>query len=264
MAITGNEKRVIERFLTTYNAFEGVELQVIAWPDEVDRSGKAIDAIAADGTTRIAIEHTLLQPFVGERDESAIFLKTVGMLDQKPTLKIEGYSVTLTFGVGAVPKRVDWTSVAPAVENWYLSTAPTLPDGETRHTVPGLPFALDVHVAKVAIPGRADLFIDRWMPPESLDGVIAKAVADKLPKLLATAADEHVLLLEKNTIARGYGEITESLRATHPNMPELSQVSVWVIDTIALESEDYGPSYLVWPEDAAHEFDEYRRAKDDG
>lgn len=263
MAVTASEKRAIEQFLTTYNAFNGVDLKVVAWPDEIDRTGKAIDAIASDGQDTVAIEHTLLQPFAGERGDSAIFLRTVGSLDQKPTLQLPDYSVTLTVAVGAVPKGPDWTAVAPAIETWYLGTAKTLPEGRSDHVVPGLPFPLEVHIEKVAVPGRADFFISRWMPPETLDAVVQKAIADKLPKLLATKADEHLLLLEKNSIARGYGEITEALRGIEAAGTNLDDVEIWVMDTVALESENYGPSYLVWPEDDAEAFDAYRHAKDD-
>ena len=263
MAVTASEKRVIEKFLTTYNAFNGIEMKVIAWPDEIDRSGKAIDAIASDGQKTVAIEHTLLQPFAGERGDSAIFLHTVGSLDQKPTLQLPDYSVTLTVAVGAVPKGQDWTAVAPAIETWYHGSATTLPDGHSDHVVPGLAFPLEVHIEKVVVPGRADFFISRWMPPGTLDAVVGKAITDKLPKLLAARTYQHLLLLEKNSIARGYGEITEALRGIEAAGTDLDDVEIWVIDTVALESENYGPSYLVWPEDDADAFDAYRHAKDD-
>src|SRR5260370_27220728 len=74
---TKHDKDVIQRFVEAYNAEVQTSYQVVAWPDEEDRAGKAIDALAADGEATLAIEHTLLQPFAGERQDTAVFLQTV-------------------------------------------------------------------------------------------------------------------------------------------------------------------------------------------
>ena len=55
---TRHDKDVIERFAQAYNAEKQTSYKVTAWPDEQDRTGRAIDAIASDGTATEAIERT--------------------------------------------------------------------------------------------------------------------------------------------------------------------------------------------------------------
>jgi hypothetical protein len=98
------------------------------------------------------------------------------------------------------------------------------------------------------------------MPNESVEGVVRHALASKLPKLAAAAVAARVLLFEKGSPPRGYAEIgqaVEDLRAEFPLLNNLNEV--WVMNTVAWESENYSPTYLVWPHDAAISFDKYRR-----
>lgn len=263
MATTDREKRLIERFVGAYNTHRAAAFQITAWPDELDSTGKAVDALAADAANgQIAIELTLLQPFVNERADSHIFEKTVGSLDGQKDLLLPDFDVDLSFRVGAVPKGVDWNCVAPTVEGWYLGNRDALPTGFSTQRIPGLSFDLDVNVQKEPAPGSGHLFISRTVPAESVDPVVRRALDSKLPKLVAAEGDIHLLLLEKNSLPRGNREIGEAIEKLRPEIAELAKTDeVWLVNTVAWDSEDYTPSYLIWPLDRAVEFQEQRAAK---
>ena len=261
MAISNREKQLIERFVAAYNAHRGTAFKIVAWPDEVDRTGQGVDALANDPTNgELAIEHTLLQPFVGERQDSHVFNTTVAQLDQKQSLILPNFDADLCFTVGAVPKGVDWNRVAPAVEAWYQSVCHILPVGHSKHQVPGLPFDLYVDIQKEPTLGDGHLFISRWMPSESVKPVVRQALIAKISKLVAAQSKARLLLLEKNSLPRGCWEIGDALDKLRPEFAELTKVDeVWIVNTVAWQTEDYTPSYLVWPLNRAIEFQAGKR-----
>jgi hypothetical protein len=64
-----HDKHVIECWLQLYNALMRTSYMVVDWPDK-DSSKKNIDAICHDDLGSIlAIEHTLIQPFEGEKEK---------------------------------------------------------------------------------------------------------------------------------------------------------------------------------------------------
>src|SRR6266516_3622555 len=121
MAVTDRERSIISRFVQQMNEAVGSTFAAVSWPDLTNHTSKDVDAIATDQEhRRLAIEHTLLQPFEGERDDTNAFLQTVATLDKKPNLVLDGFDVTLSVSVGAVRPGFAWHLVAPAIEAWYL------------------------------------------------------------------------------------------------------------------------------------------------
>jgi hypothetical protein len=251
------DKVIIERFLQEYNDERGTSYKVVDWPDEGDRTGKVIDALAADGAATLAIEHTLLQPFAGERQDTAIFLKAVGKLDKAPHLMVPGFTISLSLEVGAIPKGVDWSSVGPAVEAWYLSVRDQLPTGRSQHAIPDLAFGLTVNVDKAPVKhDRGFFFIERVMPSRPLRDTVEQALQTKVDKLAAATADKHLLLLEKYVPIYGDGEVGELIDQLQPQFPNVSKIDeAWIANTVAFESEDALSIELTWPVDAAEERD---------
>jgi hypothetical protein len=261
MALTTGEKDVIGRFLERYNEYHSSTFAVTSWPDELDRTGKAIDAIAEDSQFRLGIEHTLLQPFSGEKQDSNVFAQTVGQLDQKPNLVLPSNDVDLTIMVGAIPKGFDWSKVAPAVESWYLANRHSIVEGRSIHRIPNLPIPLDVAVNKVRSSGKGHFFVQRCMLPETVVPVVEQALKTKVPKLVAAQVSRRVLLLEKASSPRGYGEIGQAIETLRGKYPDVAQVDeVWVINTVSLKTENYTPSYAIWPRIAAQNFNVWRHS----
>ncbi len=70
------DKRLIELFVEEFGVWAGTTYVIARWPDLETRDAKAVDAIARDsGGHDLAIEHTLLQPFAGDRADTVPFLK---------------------------------------------------------------------------------------------------------------------------------------------------------------------------------------------
>lgn len=67
------DRQLVAEFVQAYNYVHGSSFCIESWPEEDQRNTPAVEAIARDGTRLMAIEHTLAQPFVGERQDSAIF-----------------------------------------------------------------------------------------------------------------------------------------------------------------------------------------------
>ncbi len=261
MALTNEEKEVIPHFLKHYNEYHASAFAVTRWPDEEDRTNKAIDAIANDSAVSLGIEHTLLQPFSGEKQDSNVFMQTVGQLDMKPSLIVPGFDVDLALKVGAIPKGFDWSLVAPAVEAWYRASARSISQGQSEYTVPNLPISLTITITKVRSLGKGHFFVQRFMPAETVDAVVEQALKAKLFKLIAAPVNRRVLLLEKASIARGYAEIGDAVDTLKPTYPGLDKIDeIWVINTVALKSENYTASYLVWPPEEVQKFEEWRHA----
>jgi hypothetical protein len=248
MARTRRERDLIQRFLTSYNAETCAHYTVEAWPDE-DSSAQAIDALAVDSAFgSLAIEHTLIQPFAGEKQDSAILLKGLAALDQKTTLVEAGYDVTLTVKVGAVPKGVSWPAVALVVEKWYVSEFPNLPLGSSTHLIPDLQFALELDIDKEHTGEAGNVFVSRWMPAATVSTPVQRALETKLPKLVAAVADRRLLLLEKDSAVRSPDQIGAAIEDSKQLFPELVSLDeVWVINTVIWPAKDYTPAYLVWP-----------------
>lgn len=261
MARSERERALIQRWLADYNRSCGTAFEIADWPDE-DSTVQAVDATASDPNYGdFAVEHTLLQPFAGERQDSVIFARTVGRLNQNPNLLFPGFDVTLCFKVGAIPKGLDWNCVAPAVEAWYQSSFEQLSVGSSRHNIAGVPFHLSVDVDKEPTTNAPHLFIDRWMPKETLEAVVRTVLTTKLPKLVAAQAMKRILLLEKNSLPRGYGEVGETIEALRTDFPRLERIDqVWVVNTVAWETRDYVSFYLVWPREAALAWSHKRRS----
>jgi hypothetical protein len=99
------------------------------------------------------------------------------------------------------------------------------------------------------------------MPSESADVVLEQALATKLGKLVAAPVAKRVLLLEKASLVRGSSEIGDAVEALRSDFSDLAKIDeVWVIDTVALATENYTASYLVWPPAEAHNFEDWRHA----
>jgi hypothetical protein len=98
-------------FLDEYNKNNGVVFEVKQWPEQIERNKPAVEAIAVNERGELlAIEHTLLQGFVGEKEDSNRFLKVVGSLENDSSLRLPNYMIDITMRVGAIPKGVNVSS----------------------------------------------------------------------------------------------------------------------------------------------------------
>ena len=77
------DKRIVEVFvINELSRVRGEAFTVTEWPDQTRRDREAVEAIATgtSGAT-VAIEHTLLQDFPGERGDAARLRKAIVPLE---------------------------------------------------------------------------------------------------------------------------------------------------------------------------------------
>jgi hypothetical protein len=242
------DKQLIELFLVGYNRVTGDGYAVSEWPDEMESTRPAVDAIAADAQGRtIAIEHTLVEPFLGEKNDTIVFRRVFLPLEGDPSLRVAGYDIEVWPAVGGVLYGVGWDQVASDVKNWVASQKDHFPVGRSIQRVPGLPFELAILILKEPNP-EGQLFVGRSGMPETFDLVIERALTRKLPKLAESLAGLRILLLEKDNVPRGYTTVTRIVDALRPKFPQLEAVDeIWTANTTSLQQSGHAFFYQVWP-----------------
>jgi hypothetical protein len=86
-------------FLSAYenDAWKNAALD---WVEEKQDGAVEVVATRADGTT-LALEHTLIQPFVGEKFDSERFMKAFARIEKNPALVVPARSLDVIIPVGA-------------------------------------------------------------------------------------------------------------------------------------------------------------------
>ncbi len=250
----GRDKTLIEEFLRGYNQYFGTTFRVMKRPDELERQKQAVDCIAQndDGET-LAVEHTLIQPFVGEKDDAQRLLTMIAPLENDASLRVPGKSIDVIVTVGAIPKGLDWRAASAKLVAWFRETRLSLPEGPSIHRVPDLGFDLTLRIGKDDSPypeGR--VYVMRSGMPEDFPSVVRKALQEKLRKLAGTLADRRILLFEMDNIPRSPTEITDALETLEAEFPDLKSVNeCWCSLTAAREREGKYVVSRVWPRSEA-------------
>jgi hypothetical protein len=185
-------------------AWKSVQLD---WVEEKEDGAVEVIATAKDGR-RLALEHTLIQPFVGEKFDSQIFVRAFGRIEKNPALVLTERNLDVIILVHAIPKGYDWDEVGQAVLTWLLANhAGAQQEGEWAHIVPVAatgkngPLALTITLSPMRLPGMSgSCLISRHKMPGDLGAIVEKAVRTKVPKLVRTLADKRILLLEREMV----------------------------------------------------------------
>lgn len=222
-----------------------------ARPDTTERNAKAIEAIAEskDGHT-VAIEHTYIQPFEGERGDAVPFQIVFEQLRTDSDLGLPNRFIDVIVPAFAVGRGVEWKEVAKKVREWFLKVRESfLREGEKWYTIPDVGFKLDVLVQTFDLPGDGVLLASRLLPAGDPFGpVLRTALEQKIPKLIATSADSHILLLQDGGTAIGYNQIARGLYDYTSALPEIAKItSVWAVHTMEWKSKGNAIFVRVWP-----------------
>jgi hypothetical protein len=236
------DQQLVLHFLSALDQHHGTSFRVIRWPDEENRRNPAIEAVAADSAgNTLAFEHTLIEPFEGERIDSARFMQVFGPLEGHSDLMKPGYNVRLGVKVGAIPNGVKWDAVSLQVQKHLAKIVPLLGDGQTVEDIPGLdcPLSVEVDIERHG-PEEVDrVWVWRTLPADSLKVVVRRALNRKLKKLVAESATRHVLLLEQADFAHGHSNIRTAIDELADEFPELAQVDeIWLAVTTCWETEE--------------------------
>lgn len=77
-----DQDEVIRRFIKQYNSCQDAQFTITHWPDKETSGERACDAYAEALAARpLAIEHTNIETFRQQKQDSARFLKVCGVLE---------------------------------------------------------------------------------------------------------------------------------------------------------------------------------------
>jgi len=246
----GSDKDVIEHWLRLYNRLTGSSFQVRDWPDK-DSSKKNIDAMCGDDDGRtLAIEHTLIEPFEGEKADAVRFLRTLAPLENHPDLLQSGYAFTVSQRINSIPTGPKWDDIPQELLRQLLSALPNLPEGSSAVVIRADGWSLELQIDKERIspddPGK--FFTARVYPGDPGPELMRRALEKKVGKLAASAGDLKILLLEKDAIA---GTIERQFEQVLDE-PEIKSLlagidQIWSVNTAALASDNYISTNQVMP-----------------
>lgn len=97
------DRQLVVEFVQAYNFVHETAFSIESWPEDEHRNTPAVEAIARDGNRFMAIEHTLAQPFIGERKDSAIFRRVIVPIETDESLLVRGFDVTVSIWSSARP-----------------------------------------------------------------------------------------------------------------------------------------------------------------
>jgi hypothetical protein len=233
------ETALIKLFLSAYE--DGAwAVDPLVQPDRI--TDGAIDGFvtrSSDGR-RLAIEHTLIQPYLNDRKDFALF--------EKRLLTIQGDS-TLT-----VPGRITWVAVHPeilepgptfnqvpeAIHEWLRDNVQLLPLGESWHNCPvrgGARESVRLYTRVFTDSRNATFRMWRFHENDTFGAVVDKALRDKLPKLTNTDADEWILLLEREQMLLDEVTILREIKSRRADFAGLNKAQIWFAETVFYERD---------------------------
>lgn len=99
----------------------------------------------------------------------------------------------------------------------------------------------------MSLPGMAgNCLIFRDKMPGDLGTIVEKALKTKIPKLVKTAADKRILLLERDQIGLGDSQVYREVVKLAPKFPDLARIDeIWLANTSILASEGWAYFTLI-------------------
>ncbi len=241
------ENKIIRLFVSAYEN-DAWKDATLTFPEEVEDG--EIDGFAerADGAT-LAIEHTVVEPFVGDIADQSEMLPLFPLIEHDRSLLVPGIWIRLFVPVGAfhLQRPRVREAIVRAVHDWLRINRLSIPTGDSKHAcrVKGIPGKPDTDITLtlkvVAVPGEGKLHVRRQQVGDTFGDVIEKMLAKKLPKLVKSAASKRILMLERRHMnlfpERIYQEI-EKRRAVFPSLHDVHEI--WVAEKIPFFQERDG------------------------
>jgi len=235
------ENTFIERFLSAYENQTWADARM-EWLDEkVDGAVEAI-ATRSDGKT-LAIEHTIIEPFVGEKRDFSFFEAAFLKIEEDKELPVPKRWIRVFIPVGWLQgqhKRSAREAIVREVHSWLKSNRLLLPDGNSEHrcSVRGKDMSVFTKVVPLSGPGK--LHVRRQQVVDDFDQVIERCLKRKVPKLAQTSADKRILLLERQHMILTPERMMREIKKQESAFPILAKIDeIWIVETMSYESEGY-------------------------
>lgn len=233
------EQLFVELFVSAYENGVWANAQIQRLDEQSDGAVEAL-ITNANGST-MAIEHTLIEPFVGDKRDYSAFEQAFLRIESDKSLIVPNNVIMIYIPVGILNGRkpAERNIIVESVHSWIRNNRQQLREGVHPHQcdVPGMsPVTLTVRRHMHRYPSPGSLLIRRQQIENNLDKVIEKALQRKLPKLVKTEADRHVLLLERDQFTFHPELMFAELERQRPRFPMLRQVDeIWHVETIFFE-----------------------------
>jgi hypothetical protein len=205
----------------------------------------------------LAIEHTIVEPFVRDKEDFADFSAAFLAIENDRSLAVQGRWLQIFVPAGALRKQPPETreAMVRSVKTWIEANRLTLPFGRGVYTCsmtgtsgkPALDISLNVKVAPLKHgdtyqPGV--LHVRRQQMEINLGAVVEKALKKKLAKLINTKSNIHILLLERQHMNLLPEMILEEIDKCRASFPGLNRVDeIWFVETI-FYGTTFGGTYL--------------------
>ena len=193
-----DEQTFIELFVSAYENFAWVGSDIDRLDERLDGAVEAL-VTRADGRT-MAIEHTLIEPFVGDKRDFAAFKTAFLNIENDRSLLVPDTGITVYVPVGILEGQASAKRdvIVKTIHSWIADNRLALREGKHKYpcAVPGMSgveLTIDRRRFSHHVPNSGSILIRRQQIKSDLDKVIDKALRKKLPKLVNTKADRHVL-----------------------------------------------------------------------
>ena len=238
----------IAAFLSAYEDLTWADAEKDWLDRRIDDAVEMLATRSSDGKT-LAIEHTLIQPFVSDKEDFAFFGPSFLKIEDDRALIVADKWIQVFVPVGTLngyPKPASRRIIVKAVHEWIKARSFTLPDGDSEHqcAVTGMPgkgdFEITLTIKVTPLPGDGSIQVRRQQVGNDFADVIRRALITKLPKLTKQKADKRVLILERQHMNLRSEQIlvevrkqAVEIRKQDPYFPQLAQVDeIWILETV--------------------------------
>lgn len=224
----------------------------------MERHRPAIDGVATDALGgKLAIEHTLLQPYEGYLEELIRLGIVFDRLWRDPIFRLPNHEFVILLPSRCVPAGVDWKNASDLLASWFLKNAPGFPPGTSKHIISDVPFHLELEVENTcpSFWPEGRVFVSLPKPAGPYKTVISRALSEKSAKLANTPADRRVLLFERVDVIRGYVEICESVDEMKGSFSQMNDIdAIWVAEQITENGATTTFFMKIWPGGVGEKF----------
>jgi hypothetical protein len=240
----GRDSRLLDLFLSVYD--DGTWANGLSDKDRPEsRADGGVDKAATrklDGL-RLAIEHTLIEPFEGEKTDFHKHFKSLqAALRTDDTLRVPGFALYLNVPVRVVPHKKHLQGIIHDIAEWMRKEHPSFDGSQRNCPCPNHPDGfLMLWARREPLPRHplASFVIVHRYGEMRVDQTVEKALRDKLPKLTGTQADRRLLMLERDQGWLEPNAIYAEVERLRPHFAALAAVDeIWIMDTASFEDGD--------------------------
>ena len=235
------ERPLIVMFLSGYERGAWMDA-ALNWVEEVEENAVELIATRSDGST-LAIEHTLVELFGGEKYDSTIFTEAfASRIEKNPEFIIPGRALDVMIPVGALVGVKDRDEAGEALHRWMKINHASIPRGDSEQVI-SLRGSILLKVKFRNVDTESSVgycWLGRADRPDDLNRIIEKAIKRKVPKLARTNAERRILLLQREHMSMSDTEVLIEIEKLAPRYPDLAKVDeVWMVNTCNMESDGW-------------------------